>query len=296
MIYENALPERAETIAGVLDHGFELYIRSLKQAALLILLGAALGGVLSLIASRAGPLSWRNWWPVPLWLCVFLIGSAAQSAAIYSIGLRARGRFESFRTCMQFGIKDGLRMFGLLIVCFVLIALGFAAGGMWMYAVGASLFNFMEVFNNMPILGPLFGFFSLIVMFAPLLAILSFFSVPVMLAPCVLVLLRQGVFASIGTGFVLMGQHFWRSTLIFSVPGLLLMIAIMAVQSIVLVGITQGWGVSRPFILELVSQLVMIPTQALLFPLLFGSTIALFSDLLIRREGRDLAVQLDALT
>jgi len=295
MVYDKALPERAETIAGVLDHGFELYSRTLKQAAALIAVGATLAGVLSLLLSRSGSAGWKNLWIWPVWLGVGLLACACQSAAIYSIGLRARGRFESFSACLRFGFNDCFRMFGLMLLSLLLLGIAFGAGGMWMYAVGASMFQFMAEFDRMPILGPLFGFLSILVLLAPLLTILAFFSVPLMLAPCVLVLLRQGVFASVGTGFTLMGQHFWRSTLIFSVPGVLLMIASTAVQSILIVGISKGWVVSRPFLFELGTQLVLIPAQALLLPLLFASTIALFSDLLIRREGRDLAAQLDAL-
>ena len=267
MVFDNALPERAETIAGVLDHGFELYTRTLKQAAALIAVGATLAGVLSLMLSRMGSFNWKNYWLWPFWIGIFLLGCACQAAAIYSIGLRARGRFESFRACLWFGCKDCFRMFGLMLLSLVLLGLAFAAGGMWMYAVGASMFQFMDEFNRMPIFGPLFGFLSILVLLAPLLTILAFFSVPLMLAPCVLVLLRQGVFSSVGTGFTLMGQHFWRSTLIFSVPGVLLMIASTAVQSTLLVGISKGWVVSRPFLFELCTQLILIPAQALLMPL-----------------------------
>ena len=132
-----------------------------------------------------------------------------------------------------------------------------------------------------------------IVMALPALALIAIAMVPMVLSPIALVLLRQGVVGSIGTGFRLMGQHFWRSTTLLSVPGLLY--ALMTTGVGVLSGISsvqQNWGKTADLNVQIALQLVGIPINALLFPLFCASSIALFSDLLLRREGRDLQAQL----
>jgi hypothetical protein len=306
MRYVDALPERAETLSGVLDHGFELYTRGFKDAAILLAISGVPAAIFTFLLSQTSAFAYlgamnlgaffRNyWWAVPIWIGTIWFTCIFYGATFYLFGLRARGQAATWKSVLRPGLRDSGRLLLLTIMSLLIVALAMVACGVWIYAVGKSLMMWVYGFSMSPIVGPLFQALALVVLLAPLVAILGYFSVPILLAPCTLLLLGQGVFSAIGSGFMLMGQHFWRSVLVFSVPSVLLMVVMTSINIslalVMLLGSYEGkvWY-------ELLAQLIGIPAQALLLPILIAASVAHFSDLLIRREGRDLAQQLEALS
>jgi hypothetical protein len=301
------LPEHAETAVGVLDHSFALFRRCLKRCTLLLTMGLAPISLLEIVFANAsliqamfggnfGSMFKRYFWLVPVWLGAYLWLAAMVAALIYILGVRARGRDLTLMENIRFGLREALRLFFLTILSILLMVIGFVLGGIWMYGVGSSFAEFMGAAERVAIIGPILNFLIFMLMFTPFLMILAYFAIPVTLAPCALILLRQGVFASIGSGFVLMGKHFWRSTLIISVPSLLLMAGGIVLGSLAAYLQFSGFALSYGTLTKIIIELLTLPLQVVLWPLIWAATVVLFADLLVRREGRDLQAQLKQLT
>ena len=303
------LTQRPDTIAGVLDQGFELYARSFWRVTGYLLLAGVPNGLLGIAFIKAQePLTAmlmagsmldalaKFWWLLPVWLIAFYFSIGCYGATIYRLGVIARDQDPGWWPCLRQGLSDAPKLFGQTLLLMMLFSAALFAGLAWVGLAAAAGGAAMLAASNSPFAPLLIAFWS-IVLVLPALALIGIAMVPMVLSPIALLLLRQGVISSIGTGFRLMGQHFWRSTTLLSVPGLLY--ALLSTGAGALTGISsiqQNWGKEADMNVQIAVQLLGIPINALLFPLLCASAIALFSDLLLRREGRDLQAQLARLS
>jgi hypothetical protein len=299
------LPANADSIAGVLDHGFELYARSFSRTwgfiALSCLPNGLVGVVIgelqssfgSMLAGGAfGTMMLKFWWFFPLWLLNSWFSLSLYNALYYRTGLIARGLDETWWRCFRHGFSLGLQSLGLTLMSLLMIFAATMIAAVWAGVSGGILGAAMVAGGNF---SPFISVLLMLVIFVPAIMIFSFVLVPIMLAPCALVLRNEGVFGALGTGFRLMGQHFWRSMIIMTVPGVIYSIAYGGVFGVLTATMLGGYVESGSTFFNVLAQLVTIPLIALLMPLFVASIVALFSDLLLRRDGQDLKRQLEAL-
>jgi hypothetical protein len=301
------LPDSADSIAGVLDHGFELYARSywrtfgfivlscIPNAIAGILLGEVQTGIMGMLMGGAfGSLVTKYWWLLPFWLVNTWFLLSLYNAAYYRTGLIARGRDATFWQCIKLGFSRGFAALGVAFMSGVMVFFAFLLSALWMGLTAATMSSSMALTA-----GDFGAFFSIIIftlVLLPPIILISVVLVPAMLAPCAIVLRGEGVFAALGTGFRLMGQHFWRNVVTMTVPGVLYSIAYSGLGGIVGISLYQGRLTQDSSAMNIVIQFLTIPIMALLIPLFISTVVALFSDLLLRRDGTDLQLRLDALS
>ena len=119
------LPEQADSIAGVLDHGFELFARSFWRASVFFLLAslcnaslaimsaeaqATLGNMLG--AGRFAEAFFRFWWLLPVLLASLLISAGLYAAAYARIYAIANDADIGFTLALKTGARVALRSFG----------------------------------------------------------------------------------------------------------------------------------------------------------------------------------------
>ncbi len=299
------LPDDADSISGVLDHGFELYARSfwrtsgffvlasLPNAALGLVIGELQGSFASMAAGGAfGTMAARFGWVIPIYVLNLWFTLSLYNAAYYRTGLIARGRDERFWACAKYGFRIGHKALGLAMISMVLIFVAMMLSAIW---VGVAAVSIGAIAATAGEFGPFIGVLAGILVLLPPAIIISVAMVPIMLAPCALALRREGVFAALGTGFRLMGRHFWRNVIVMTVPGVLYSIAYSGALGILGVTVLKGAVIASSSAFNALTQIIVVPLIALLMPLFIASVISLFADLLIRRDGSDLRRQLDAL-
>ena len=299
------LPDDADSISGVLDHGFELYARSfwrtcgfivlssLPNAGLGLVIGELQGSFASMAAGGAfGSMAGKFGWLLPVYFLNLWFTLSMYNAAYYRTGLIARGRDERFWACAKYGLRIGHKALGLALLSMFLIFIAFMISAIW---IGVAAVSVGTIALTAGEFGPFIGVVTGILVMLPAAIIVSIAMVPIMLAPCALVLRREGVFAALGTGFRLMGRHFWRNVIVMTVPGVLYSIAYSGVLGIMGVTVLKGAVMADSSAVNALTQILVVPLIALLMPLFIATVIALFADLLVRRDGSDLRRQLDAL-
>jgi hypothetical protein len=301
------LPANADSIAGVLDHGFELYARSFSRTwgfiALSCLPNALVGVVIgevqasfgNMLAGGAfGTMVMKFWWFFPLWLLNSWFSLSLYNALYYRTGLIARGLDESWWRCFKRGFSLGLQSLGLTLISLMLIFAATMIAAIWVGVSGVILGAAMVAGGEF---NAFISVFLMLIILLPPIMVFSFVLVPILLAPCALVLRNEGVFGALGTGFRLIGQHFWRATIVLTVPGVIYSVAYGGVFGVLTATTLLGGYVNvESTLFNVLLQLVSIPLMALLMPLFVASIVALFSDLLLRRDGQDLKQQLKALS
>ena len=299
------LPAQADSISGILDHGFELYARSIwrvvgfvvlsqiPNAALGLVIGEVQDGVASLLVGGAfGTLVGKYGWLFPLWLINFWFSLSVINGMYYRIGLIARGYDSTWWICLKRGFALGLRTFGLAFLSLLLVVAGMLICSIWL-GVSFGVVGLASIAGNF---APFFAVLIPVILFLPVVVVMSYVLLPVMIAPCALVLRNEPVFDALGTGFRLIGNNFWRSVVILTVPGTIYFIAYAGVIGIVTTVAVLASMANQGLMFNLLVQLLAIPLVALLMPMFICSIIAMFSDLLLRREGADLERQLHALS
>ena len=299
------LPDDADSISGVLDHGFELYARSfwrtsgfivlssLPNAALGLVIGELQGSFASMAAGGAfGTMAAKFGWVIPIYVLNLWFTLSMYNAAYYRTGLIARRRDERFWACVKYGFRIGHKALGLALVSMVLLSIAFMMSAVW---VGIAAVSIGTIAVTAGEFGPFIGILAGVLVLLPPVLVISVVMVPIMLAPCALALRREGVFAALGTGFRLMGRHFWRNIIVMTVPGVLYSIAYSGALGILGVTVLKGAVIASSSAFNALTQILVVPLIALLMPLFIASVVSLFADLLIRRDGSDLRRQLDAL-
>ncbi len=104
--------------------------------------------------------------------------------------------------------------------------------------------------------------------------------------------------AAIGRSWRLVGGHWWRTTSIGFVAGIVIWILGLAVGAVA--GVLAGWFSVSGGALSLLSHLRLIAmigalSRVLTMPLLTSVWLAIYHDLKLRREGADLAARTEAL-
>lgn len=299
------LPAQADSISGILDHGFELYARSiwrvvgfvilsqLPNAALGVVIGEVQDGVGNLLAGGAfGTLVGKYGWLFPLWLLNFWFSLSVINAMYYRVGLIARGYDSTWWICLKRGFALGLRTFGMAFLSMLLVIAGLLVSAVWL-GVSFTMVGLASIAGNF---SAFFGVLIPILIFLPVVIVMSWVLLPVMIAPCALVLRNEPVFDALGTGFRLIGNNFWRSVVILTVPGTIYSIAYAGVLGVVSTVAILASMSGEGLLFNVMIQVLAIPLVALLMPMFICSIIAMFSDLLLRRDGADLERQLRVLS
>jgi hypothetical protein len=295
------LPESADSIAGVLDHGFELYARSFWRAFVFFLLAGicnasfaiattdaqgTLGALLG--AGRVLDAATRFWWLIPTWLVSFLISIGATTAAYVRIYAIAKRHDLSFKQALRQGLQLCLRSFGLGLLALLGMIGALLVGCVWVYGIlvingglETSMLAFAVQANTMK-------FLIMLGVFLPPLAFFTWVVMPFLLAPFLLVRDNLRVLDAITASFRLMHRSFWRSFVVLTVPGVLFWIAYSAVIAVMVYTVIRGSVAPNSFAFNAITQILAIPIFAALMPLFACTCMALINDLWMRREGHDL--------
>jgi hypothetical protein len=295
------LPKTADSIAGVLDHGFELYTRAFWRAFVFFLLAGicnasfaiatanAQGTLGSLLgAGRLMDAFTRFWWLLPAWLVSLLLSIGATTAAYVRIYAIAKRLDLTFKQSLRLGLRLCLRSFGLGLLSLLAMLGALLVGSAWVYGIfamnngaEAAMISFVQQSNLVK---------SLITL-ATILPPLAFFLwviMPFLLSPFLLVRDDLRVLDAISTSFRLMRRSFWRSIVVLAVPGILFWIAYSAVIAVMVYTVVRGTVAPNSFAFNAITQLLAIPIFAALMPLFACTCMALINDLWMRREGHDL--------
>jgi hypothetical protein len=298
------LPQRADTLSGVLDHGFELYARSFWRVtgffALAGLVSAVFGlltqgpqGTLGILlgAGRFADAFARYWWMVPMWLALLFALLIIYNAAYVRISAIGVGADIGFVDSLKRGYHFAWRTLGLMLMLYFLLIVGCAISAAWMY-VTATQWGDPFASGEFPLV---VNVLMVIAWLAPPLLLVTWLMMPCLLAPYALVLRGQGVFAAIETGFALTFGQFWRSVVAMSVPGALFTIAYSGVMAVMIYTVVRGALSPNSAAFNAVVQLLGVPILAVLAPLFVCTVMALFNDLMLRRDGSDLTQRIEAI-
>ncbi len=300
------LPEQPDSIAGVLDHGFELYARSWLRVAPFVLIAGPPMVLINNLANKIGKILGQMFTGISpkassllvlmgLVVLVALAATGCYNAATYRLGLVGRGRDPGFWTSLKQGFADAPRSLVVSFVFFILLVLAIVLGAGWIALLGkfaSSLENVIpETFRT------LYVIVLIIVAMVPLLMLMTFVMIPWAMSNCALVLRRTSIGESIATGFRLMTHNFWRSLISLTVPGVIYMIANAALAAVVVATFVRlmTTTVHSLAIVEIITAIAQIPVMAVVIPLVQAATVAIFSDLLFRREGADLRLRVEQL-
>jgi hypothetical protein len=300
------LPEQPDSIAGVLDHGFELYARSWLRVAPFVLIAGPpmvlinnlldkILKVLSQMITGVSPNAASLVVLIGLAIVVALAAIGCYNAATYRLGFIGRDKDPGFWNSLKQGFADAPRSLLVSIVFFILLVIAIALGAGWVVL----LINFATPLET-SIPEALRVFFSVVLVITaivPLLMLMTFVMIPWSMGNCALVLRRTSIGESIATGFRLMTHNFWRSLISLTVPGVIYMIANGALAAVVLATFVRlmTTTVNSVAIVQLITAIAQIPVLAVVIPLVQAATVAIFSDLLFRREGADLRRRVEQL-
>jgi hypothetical protein len=254
-----------------------------------------IGKVLSQMITGVSPNTTSLLVLIGLVILVALAATGCYNAATYRLGFVGRGTDPGFWTSLKQGFADAPRSLVVSFVFVVLLVIAIALGAGWVVL----LINFATPLEK-SIPEALQVFFSVLIVIAaivPLLMLMTFVMIPWSMGNCALVLRRTSIGESIATGFRLMTHNFWRSLISLTVPGVIYMIANGALLAVILATFVRlmTTTVNSVAIVELITAIAQIPVLAVVIPLVQAATVAIFSDLLFRREGADLRRRVEQL-
>jgi hypothetical protein len=295
-------PSTPLTVGGVLDNWLRLFRSSLATCWLIALLAAAAGALVQF--TIIPPVTTPNLPPLQALLhdwstqsaprvlltdiALGLIGMVVYAALLTQQAALVRGQEPfSFGTALA----NGLRKLPQVLLGWLLLILIFAA-----ICVPASIGAIILVpFRKSP-LAVLLGALVLIA----LLIVLFYVIVRLQLWMAVMFMEDRGGSSSLGRSWDLVKGHWWRVTLIGFVSGIVIGILTWAVSAVIGIafGIV-GFRGSTPDLLARRIQLIAAVSQVvrlLSMPLLTAVWLAMYQDLVLRREGGDLVARAEALS
>jgi hypothetical protein len=275
------------SIGGVLDDAIRLYRTSFRQCWPLALFGQVLvclpmlflqlnikniaGNPQAALALMRSPATWGSY------LVVLLLSLAIYNAVIFMVDAVAQDRTATFSA----SLGAGFRLLPRSIWLMILIGLCFAGPGVIVGIVFA-----MATGQAGPLVRLVIG--------VGFLALGLYLLGRIFLANIVLVVEDAPAFTSLKKSWMLIGGHWWRAAAIYSVAFFIALVlyVILAVCSGVIAATMRG-----SFTAAMVANtLVTIAFGSLLMAFFPAVLISMYYDLMLRKEGADLAGRVDALT
>jgi hypothetical protein len=276
------------SIGGVLDDAIRLYRTSFRQSWPLALFGQALVALPMLflqlniknvaprnpqaaLALMLSPATWGSY------LVVLLLSLAIYNAVIFMVDGVAQDKTVSFGT----SLGAGFRLLPRSIWLTILIGLCFAGPGIIVAIVFA-----MATGQSGPLVRLVFGI--------GFVALGLYLLGRIFLANIVLVIEDAPALTSLKKSWMLIGGYWWRTAAIYSVAFVIALVlyVIMVVCSGVIAATMRG-----SFTAAMVANaLVTIAFGSLLMAFFPAVLISMYYDLMLRKEGADLAGRVDALT
>jgi hypothetical protein len=294
-------PSAPLTIGGVLDNWIRLFRSSLRSCWAIALLAAAAGALVQFTVTPPAPTpnlppgqSLLQYWTALAGprtaltdIALALIGMLVYAALLTQQAALARGEEPfSFGTAVAKGLRRVPQMLlGWLLLVLIIAAICVPAG------IGAAVFI---PFRHAP-LAILLAALGLVA----LLIVMIYVMVRLQLWLAVLFTENRSAPAALGRSWDLVKGHWWRVTGIGFVSGIVIGILTWAVSAAIgiavgVLGLPSGTPdllVRRIQIIGAVSQVVRLLTM----PLLTAVWLAIYQDLVLRREGGDLAARAEAL-
>ena len=294
-------PSAPLSVGGVLDDWIRLFRCSFGACWALALIGAIAGALVQFTTTpslpKPGVSSFEHYLQyfsalrappnflisIAFWLILFVVYGAllVQQAAI------VRGE-EAFS--FQIALAKGLRrmpqmLLGWLLLVLIVVAISIPGG------IGAAIFI---PFRGTPLAVPLaaLGLIALLI-------VLIYVMVRLQLWLAAMFVENRGGASSLGRSWDLVKGHWWRVTGISFVSGILIWILSMAFGAVI--GAAIGFmGVDRASPDALVRQMQLIGAigalaRVLTVPLSTAVWLAIYHDLILRREGGDLEARAEAL-
>jgi hypothetical protein len=298
------LHDAPDTMSGVLDHAFELYGRSflriapyvllsaLPNAVLGVVLGSAQQSMGQLIASGAiSQLFSRYFWMIPLAIAVFWFAAICYGAAHYRLGCIARGADCGFKAALKLAYQRGWRLFFIALMGLVFLMGAMMVGGVWAaLCIGIFFAAALAAGDVSPVLSAI----VFVVAMLPGILLVAFLIVPTLLAPCGAMLQNLSFGEALSAAFRLQTRHFWRATLMITVPFAVYTVCYSFAAGLMFVLMFFNIQANGADSLgnHLITQAITVPLMALLMPMISACTVALYWDLLMRREGYDLETRM----
>lgn len=247
-------PEAPQSIGGVLDEGFKLYRASLSGVVVFTFFAMAAGQLPNLVIDPAAVLP-----QFTTALAVALLVSLAASMLFYAAAVGrmdavAEGRELSAGAALRLGVVKMLPLLVFMLLYAIIVTVG------------------------------------LLLLVVP--GIL--FSVSLMFGSYVMVVEGKGPLAALGDSHRLVWGHWWRTLVILSVAAVIVMALYML--AIFVLGFLAALGtVDAGSSLLRLGELVLLPVLgAVVVPLFYALTLAIYYDLRLRRSGADLEARLGA--
>ncbi len=251
-------PTAPLSIGGVLDDGFKLTKHVYAQIFLLALIASVIGNIPNMIvgqpALEADPMAVFSGTFLVAWLLSMLIGLLMFGAMVYMIHSAANNTPVSIGD----GINYSVSVFVPLVLCSFLYFIVFTIGLFLLVVPGVIL--------------------GLSLLFGPYLVIID----------------KLGPVDALKRSHDLVWGNWWRTLAIFTVIGFIFFVIYMVI------GVAAGFsaaasGTSDSSGMMMLVQLVIIPLlTAVMIPVIYAMSVAVFNDLKLRKEGGDLQARLDA--
>lgn len=307
-------PSSPLSIGGVLDNWLRLFRESFGQCWVLAAVAAVTVGILIFFVKVPLPAQTMTLWQQRLqsWsmingpqgplaaVLMILIGLAVTGALLAAQVAVVQGRPLSFAEALTAGLRRLPRMlWGFVLLTLVMIGVGLVVSIPLAIVAGVTVGLTHHAGTSMA--SHLFAFgLTLIFVFVALLT-LSYVAVRLQLWQPSIFAENDSATASLGRSWRLVGGHWWRTTAILFVGGIVIGVLGYAVPWLVGLALgvfgagTAGLLPSALFALHLI-QVFAQATRVITLPLTTSLSLAIYHDLKLRREGADLAARTEALS
>ncbi len=268
------LSDRPQTISENLDVSFRLFWNALKVPFLLFLIGGLLASLPYIAFAFVGVPSGveiefneQFWIMFLMFLPIILVWSMiSYGGATYHFLMAARGQEAGFGDCVKVGLRRALQMFFLWILFVLAVLLGL------------------------------------------LLLVIPGIYLMLALAPAFVLVVSENRSAvdAFSRSLQLVRNNWWRTALVVTIPVIVAM-ALMSVVGVIGVAVGIFAAVSGDELsperltelmvwLQVVSQLLSAPVNAVAYPLMLAVMLCWTHDLSLRRDGGDLQARIEAMS
>lgn len=262
-----SLPKEPQSIGKVLDTGFRLYTKSLKQAFILAAIPSIIGGLPYLAAGvmpniAGGPDFMKP--GIMVALVIFIIAAVVINLTFYNgIIFRIWGIATSKDPGFTESIAQGLRLFFPVLFGSILYALAIMIGSVLLIIPGIIL-----------------------------MLSLMFYSV-------LIVTKRETSMAALKHSHRLVWGNWWRTMIIFTVPAIIAVVlfSVVSFAEVSLLAAMADISPEHPDFettFNFYYSMINVVVNGLLMPMYVSVMLANFNDLTLRKEGSDIHERIDA--
>ena len=273
-----------QSIGGVLDSGFKLFMASLKQTFLLAVVAAL---IYAPFAQVARELAIRPLQPglvgraILAFVLLLLLAPVVMAAILLRTDAVARGGSVTLWQALAGGVRRLPALLGAgLLYTFVLMVAGGILGALLGAVLGAAGLS--------PIVT---GVVALVLVMIPMLIA----TVYLLFVPYAIVTDRLGPLVGLSYSWSLVHGHWWRTAALVTIIGII--VSVLYVVLVIVIGVVAVSNVEQaaqgrmPWYVNFVLTPLF---SGVITPLMYSMLLAVFHDLKLRREGGDLAERIEA--